>query len=109
MRKPNIRFDYELDRGVVSYNDNLGRWWYKQAANAVHTYSYRNIADYIGASFSRSPSLIVDYACGCGNLLSRLFFRFPESRLMGLDGSPLLLDHARNRIARRGRRPVEEP
>jgi SAM-dependent methyltransferase len=103
MERPDIHFDFELTRGVETYGGTLGKWWFQQASNAVHRYAYRKIADYIRASSSRSPRVLVDYACGSGHLLSRLSRRFPKSRLVGIDGSPLLLDLARQRIASGGR------
>jgi SAM-dependent methyltransferase len=106
MERPDIRFDYELDRGLESYGGTLGHWWHGQASDPIHMYAYRKIADYIRASPPRSPRLIVDYACGSAHLLSRLSRRFPESRLMGIDGSPLLLDLARKRIGRQDRGPA---
>jgi len=98
-----IAFDHELSRGIETYNDKVGRWWHGQSINASHRYAYRNIADFIRASYSRPPGLIVDYACGAGNLMSRLRRRFPESRLIGVDGSAFLLGLARTRLARQGR------
>ncbi len=95
-----IAFEHELGRGIITYNEKVGRWWFRQAANSVHSYAYRNIADFIQSSIFRPPALIVDYACGAGNLLSRLHQRYPHSRLMGLDGSSFLLGLARKRLAR---------
>jgi hypothetical protein len=93
-----IEFDYELNRGYVSYNEKVGLWWMRQAANRSHGYAYRKIADFIRDSFPHSPGMIVDYACGGGHLLSRLNQRFPDSKLIGFDGSPLLLKMARERL-----------
>jgi len=104
MPRKTVAFDEELCRGLIGYQEQLGWWWQSQSENAAHGYAYRKIADYLRASFSRSPGLMVDYACGAGNLLSRLCTRFPDSRLVGLDGSPFLLDHARRRLKRLGRR-----
>ena len=95
-----ISFDHELSRGIVSYNERVGHWWHRQAVNCAHRYAYRNIANYVRASISGSPEDIVDYACGGGNLLARLFELFPKSRLCGMDGSPLLLQKARRRLTR---------
>ena len=52
---------------------------------------------------ARSPRLIVDYACGAGELLARLGGQFPDSCLVGLDGSPFLLGLARRRLRHRKR------
>ncbi|MBZ5496536.1 MAG: class I SAM-dependent methyltransferase [Acidobacteriia bacterium] len=102
MNTEKIAFDHELSRGIVAYNEKVGLWWHRQSANSIHRYAYRNIADFIRSSFSRTPRVIVDYACGAGNLLSRLQERFPTSRLMGVDGSSFLLGMARKRLVRQG-------
>ncbi len=102
MGNEDISFDDELGRGVVSYNDKVGRWWDTQSVNAAHRYAYRTIADFVRETYAGSPQLIVDFACGHGNLLTRLARRFPESRLMGLDGSSYMLGLAHRRIARMG-------
>lgn len=93
-----ISFDDELSRGVVTYNEKVGLWWHRQAGNNTHAYAYRNIADYIRESMPDEPELIVDYACGAGNLLTRLLLRFPESRILGVDGSSFMLRLARRRL-----------
>ena len=95
-----IAFERELSRGIVTYNEKVGRWWQRQASNPIHKYAYRNIAGFIRSSFPRAPEVIVDYACGNGNLLLRLHRQFPESRLIGLDGSSYLLGEARKRLTR---------
>ncbi len=46
----------------------------------------------------------MDYACGAGHLLACLATRFPGTQFLGLDGSSFLLDQARRRIERLGRR-----
>ena len=104
MEAENIEFDYELDRGIITYNEKVGLWWKRQAANATHRYAYRNIADFVRDSYDGAPRLIVDYACGGGTLLSRLHGHFPDSDIVGLDGSSLMLGMARKRLARLGGR-----
>jgi len=47
--------------------------------------------------------VILDFACGEGHLLLKLSRTFPSARLIGLDGSSLLLDLARSRLQRAGR------
>ena len=83
-----------------SYNDTVGDWWLKRSADRAHQRAYGNIANFIRKSIPRDPGLILDYACGAGNLLSLLCRRFPHSRLYGLDGSSLLLDLAEKRLSR---------
>jgi hypothetical protein len=72
----------------------------KRSADRAHQRAYGNIANFIRKSILCDPGLILDYACGAGNLLSLLCRRFPHSRLAGLDGSSLLLDLAEKRLSR---------
>ncbi len=102
MSRLEIDFEHELSRGLAAYNDTLAAWWCKRAADASHARAYLNIAEYIYWSVGRAPRLIVDYACGGGHLLARLGLCFPDSRLVGLDGSARLLDLARRRMKRLG-------
>jgi len=83
-----------------AYNGEVARWWSRRSVEGVHRRAYRNIADFIQASYTRPPRFIVDYACGAGNLLSLLSCRFPHSRLVGLDGSSYLLGLALRRFSR---------
>jgi hypothetical protein len=85
-------------KNVFSYDGTAGRWWLKRSLDAAHRRAYKNIADFIGDSFTREPATIVDYACGPGHLLSRLSARFKNSRLVGLDGSSFLLELARRQL-----------
>jgi len=85
---------------AFSYNGRIARWWLRRAADNVHKRAYKNIAAFIRASFAREPRLIVDYACGAGQLLAALSRRFPDSNLLGLDGSSFLLDRAERRSSR---------
>ncbi len=82
-----------------AYDGFLGRWWLKRASDGPHIRAYRNIARFIHSSLSSPPRRIVDYACGPGDLLIRLAWRFPDSQLIGLDGSRTLLTIAAGRIA----------
>jgi SAM-dependent methyltransferase len=100
MQPEKIAFDRELSRGLVAYNEEVGYWWSHQTANSFHRYAHRNIAGFIHSSFSMHPGLIVDYACGAGNLLFRLHRHFPDSEIVGYDGSSLLLAMARGRLSR---------
>lgn len=98
-----IDFDKELSKGGKVYNKKVGQWWYQQAHDSAHVYAYRNIADQVRSLFTQEPRLIIDYACGPGNLLSRLCLRFPESRFVAIDGSSFMLRVARDRLKRLGR------
>lgn len=90
--------DPEPDPGF-SYNGITGTWWLERAANRAHQRAYRNIADFIRESVPRDPRLIVDYACGGGALLFHLSQQFPNSRLIGLDGSSRLLNLAKEYLS----------
>jgi SAM-dependent methyltransferase len=83
-----------------SYNGEVAHWWLKRASDDAHKRAYGNITAFIQASFPRAPRLIVDYACGAGNLLSLLSRQFTQSRLIGLDGSSYLLRAAERRLRR---------
>jgi SAM-dependent methyltransferase len=87
-------------KAEFSYDSKVGRWWLARSLDGAHRRAYRNIADFIRDSFAREPRLIVDYACGPGNLLSLLSLRFRNSKLVGLDGSAFQLGVARRRFAR---------
>jgi SAM-dependent methyltransferase len=81
------------------YNSEVGDWWLQHSLDAVHRRAYRKIADFIRDSYVCEPALIVDYACGPGNLLALLSLGFKTSKLIGLDGSSFLLSHARHRFS----------
>jgi SAM-dependent methyltransferase len=83
----------------ISYDRKLGRWWLAHSMDGAHKRAYQNIADFIRASFVHEPALIVDYACGPGNLLALLSSRFQHSKLTGVDGSAFMLDLARSRAS----------
>jgi len=53
---------------------------------------------FIHNSLGSAPARIIDYACGAGHLLTRLCWRFPQSRFVGIDGSSFLLDRARRKL-----------
>ncbi len=42
-----------------------------------------------------APSYVVDLGCGPGNVTAILRRRFPQARLLGVDGSPAMLEKAR--------------
>jgi hypothetical protein len=89
------------------YNGITGKWWLERAADTAHQTAYRNIAGFVRNSMSRDPRLIVDYACGAGDLLVQLGPLFPDSRLIGVDGSSLLLNRAKSRMSRLPRNCAE--
>ena len=93
-----IDFDDELDGGPNTYNQTLGQWWLSQSSDRPHKYAYRKIARHLVSFFGHPPDRIIDYACGAGHMLTRLYRCFPNSRLTGIDGSSLLLKLACKRL-----------
>jgi hypothetical protein len=85
------------------YDRQLGTWWRTRTSDPAHINAYRNISRYLHDSVSRPPRLIIDYACGMGDILIRLAWRFPTSNLVGLDGSGPLLDLAQRRLTSKGK------
>ena len=100
MNYKQVDFDHELLAGRKSYEGKVGKWWVQQADNAAHNYAYRKIADFVLSFARRKSPVIVDYGCGSGKLLSRLFSRFPHSEIYGLDGSSFMLDRVKERLKR---------
>jgi trans-aconitate 2-methyltransferase len=47
---------------------------------------------------------VLDAGCGSGRVTERLAERLPDGRVVALDGSPAMIDAARERLARFGRR-----
>lgn len=45
-----------------------------------------------------APSYVVDLGCGPGNVTAILRRRFPQARLLGVDGSPAMLEKARTAV-----------
>jgi SAM-dependent methyltransferase len=98
-----IDFDQELDTGPETYNKTLGTWWLNQSNNRPHGYAYRKIAEHLSSFFGHPPKTIIDYGCGGGHMLTRLYRRFPDSHLIGIDGSSLMLEVAGKRLQYLGR------
>lgn len=88
------------EKEVFSYDGEVGRWWLKRSLDRAHRRAYRRVADFVRQSFARDPRVIVDYACGPGDLLALLSLRFPRSKLIGVDGSRFMLQRAARRVAR---------
>ncbi len=101
-KQKNIDFDKLFLKGHKSYDTAIGDWWENQASNGSHRKAYSAIADYVGELLPkrgpRQPKWIVDYACGSGHFLQSLAVRFPEARIVALDGSPKMLERARLRM-----------
>jgi len=92
-RKPD--FDSILTQGPACYDSDVGAWWNKLSLDGPHKRAYRNIARQIKKRYEETntpfPRVIVDYACGNGSLIRELIRVFPESTIVGLDGSSQLI------------------
>jgi SAM-dependent methyltransferase len=95
-----IDFDKELTKGAVTYNKQVGQWWKQRSDDSVHDLAYRHIARKVRELVPGNPKAVLDYGCGSGNLLGRLCRQFPTSQIIGIDGSSLMLDIAREKIRR---------
>jgi SAM-dependent methyltransferase len=103
-----IDFEAELQKGHTSYDREVGQWWRQQANDGSHQAAYRKVADYCRKLFPDSePGIVIDYACGPGLLLTRLCRRFPESLVVGIDGSNVQLEDAYERLRRIGKDTLE--
>lgn len=106
-RKAHHEIDFEraLLRGRTSYDSAVGDWWDGRASNASHLKAYREIAAYLKSRFAvakKKPRWLVDFACGSGHFLSVLAAKFPEARIVALDGSKKMLKRAAERLAAAG-------
>jgi len=99
--KPNINFEKCLSKGHASYNTEVGEWWRKQAEDRSHKRAYKTIAHYLFKCLKSQkcdPKILVDYACGDGSFLLELANKFPQSKIIGLDGSDLMLEYANKKL-----------
>lgn len=102
MKRGQTDLIHELTLGTEAYNGKVGRWWKQLSNNRPHAYAYSNIANDIHSFLQNNPKLVIDYACGSGNLLVPLLNRFPECRFTGIDGSAFMLELAKKRLKRLG-------
>jgi hypothetical protein len=119
MAKKNIDFEKLFLKGHKSYDTAIGDWWEGQASNGAHRKAYAAVAEHvkkrlkarkrIGGKPPAPVKWLVDYACGSGLFLEALAARFPEARIVALDGSRKMLDKAAERMAKAGHEagPVE--
>ena len=105
MKWDEIDFIQELTLASEAYDGKVGRWWGQQTNDRSHAHAYSNIATYVRSFLQNNPSLIIDYACGPGNLLLHLPDLFPDCRFIGIDVSALMLELAKKRLARLGTNP----
>ncbi len=101
-------FDREVDRGPECYDRAVGRWWLARSKDRSHVHAYQKIARYLGSKLPNFTGTIVDYACGPGSLFVRLYRCLPRARLVGIDGSAMLLTQAEQRFVRLGAPHVVE-
>jgi len=93
-----IDFDKELEAGKKTYDEKLGKWWQSRSKTEYHKKAYKDVVKFIRSRIKQEPGLIIDYACGAGNIMEELASVFPDSKLMGLDGSDLLLKEAKKKL-----------
>ena len=101
--KSQQQFDLAFLKGHKSYDTFLGNWWKKKSSDPAHRRAYRIIAEDAKFHLTRHkirPRLLVDYACGDGGLLEQLASKFPDSAIVGLDGSEIMLNQAMQRLRR---------
>jgi len=98
-----INFDRELGKGVETYEKKLGKWWLNRSNDASHLYAYRRISAHLEQVARTEPKKIIDYGCGAGHVLTRLYRRFPSSRIIGIDGSEFMLKRASERLRAQNR------
>lgn len=106
MAKHNIDFEKAFLKGHKSYDTAVGDWWESQATNGAHRKAHAAVADFVHTETKRKgkagPKWIVDYACGSGIFLVTLAARFPEARIVALDGSGKMLERAGARLEKAG-------
>lgn len=106
MAKAKIDFEKLFLKGHKSYDTAVGDWWERQAGNGAHRKAHAAVADFAFTESRRKgkggPKWIVDYACGGGIFLLTLAARFPEARIVALDGSRKMLDLAGARLEKAG-------
>jgi methylase of polypeptide subunit release factors len=96
-----------LEKGRKAYDKVVGDWWRRQSHNRAHALAYRTIATFMSTLRLSARPTILDYACGSGSMLIRLFRQFPKARLIGVDGSGVLLEQARRRLRRLNRNALD--
>jgi len=91
-----LDFDKELLRGQKTYDRNVGQWWVHQNTNPSHQLAYKHVIRRLVNFYKnrKPPKIIVDYACGPGSLLWRLVKKFPNAKVIGIDGSAAMLEIA---------------
>jgi SAM-dependent methyltransferase len=100
-----IDFTQTLASGLRAYNTDVGQWWVRKTRNAAHAAAYRNIASHVVQCARGEGGLIIDYGCGTGLLMKRLVELLPAWKVLGIDGSKVMLRGAETwaRTKRKGR------
>ena len=102
-----INFDREFKKGLKAYDKVVGNWWRQLSEDGPHALAYRTIARFCRNLHLPESPTIVDYACGHGSLLLRLFRTFPTALLIGIDGSEVNLGIARDRLRKLNRNALD--
>lgn len=101
-----IDFDKEFVKGSAAFEGFLADWWQEKSNDPAHRRAYRNISSKMHQILSEagfiSPKSIVDYACGNGGILTSLANRFPETKIIAIDGSKKMLALAKASLQRAG-------
>jgi SAM-dependent methyltransferase len=102
MRNPErIAFEKHFRRGHKSYDTQVGDWWDWRATDGPHRAAYKHVIDCMRRYFrakGKQPQLLLDYACGGATFLTMLAQAFPETCIVGLDGSRRMLERAAQRL-----------
>lgn len=102
-----INFDREFKKGPKAYDKLVGNWWRERSEDGPHALAYRTIADFCHRLNLPEAPTIVDYACGHGSLMLRLFRKFPKARIIGIDGSEVNIGIAQERLRKLNRNAMD--
>ena len=92
-----VDFDKEFEKGPKTYDQHVGKWWNKRAQDEAHKAAYENIAKFAKRNIKHAK-IIVDFACGGGEILTEVQKQFSKSQLLGIDGSEKFLESAKRRV-----------
>lgn len=90
------------DIGASTFFDRVARWYDAGIMRWVYfEHLYRRVLrvfDMHGAGLASQGAVIVDVACGTGEMLRRFSTRFPQSQYVGVDLSAMMLGVARKKL-----------
>ncbi len=92
-----VNFDKEFEKGPKTYDQHVGKWWNDRAKDKAHKEAYENIAKF-AKRHVKHAKVIVDFACGGGEILAEVAKQFPKSSIIGIDGSEKFLESAKRRV-----------